>query len=208
MFDGLLTWFSELGSSDTIAIISAVVAFLQFAALIATLWVMRRSARQQLRAYVSGLPNWISSFDETHWPVANFSIQNLGQTPAHNLVHRSEIAALPYPLPDGFRLPPITGTAAPATVLFPNVPLKGFKNKSEAFSAEELAGIRSRSMRVYIFGEIRYQDVFRKRRRSTFCTSVNIQDDAILEKLASNSPEKFEGEVIQYEAAPIGNTST
>jgi hypothetical protein len=35
-------WFNELGTGDKIATIAALVGFLQFAALVATYWVMRR----------------------------------------------------------------------------------------------------------------------------------------------------------------------
>jgi hypothetical protein len=147
----------------------------------------------------------ISSFDETYLARASYTMQNLGQTPAHNLVHRGEIAALPYPLPVGFRLPPITSSGAPTTVLFPNVPQIGNTMKPRAFTFDELTGIRNRSMRVYIFGEIRYRDVFRRQRLSTFCVSVNIADDTILQKITSNSSEKFSD--LQFEAAPLGNTS-
>jgi hypothetical protein len=198
-------WFNELGSSDKIAIITAFVAFLQFIALIATFALMRRSARQQLRAYVSGLPDFIQSFDETHSPYANFTLRNLGQTPAHNLTHRADIAAFPFPLPDHFRLPKLSQPGAPATVLFPNVPIIGRCVKPTPFAPDELAGIRNRSMRIYIFGEIFYRDVFNKRRHSTFCVSLYIADEAILEKMTSNSPEYFTD--FRFEAAPIGNTS-
>jgi hypothetical protein len=198
-------WFSELGSGDKIALISAVVALLQFIALVATWGVMRQSARRQLRAYVSGLPDFISSFDETHYPTANYTLRNLGQTPAVNLVHRAQIAAFPFPLPVGFRLPPLTSRPAPTTVLFPNLPANGGCSMPTPFTDAELTAIRNRSMRVYIFGEMRYRDVFRKRRRSSFCVSLYVPDDAVLAKLTSNSTERFEG--FRYEAAPVGNTS-
>jgi hypothetical protein len=38
--------------SDKIAVIASAVAFLQFLAMIATVFVMRRTAQRQLRAYV------------------------------------------------------------------------------------------------------------------------------------------------------------
>src|SRR5215469_11173745 len=98
----MLNWFNKLGSGDKIAIISALVAFLQFIALVATFAVMRRTARQQLRAYVSGLTDFIQSFDETHSPYANYTMRNLGQTPALNLFHQADIAVFPFPLPDHF----------------------------------------------------------------------------------------------------------
>jgi hypothetical protein len=200
------TWFSELGSADKIATISAVAAFLQFIALVATWSLMRRSTRQQMRAYVSGWPEFISSFDESHWPLARYALKNVGQTPAHDLVHRSEIAVFLYPLPADFKLPAFTGRRSAPIVLFPNVPILGNVSRGRYFTADELTGIRDRAMRVYIFGEIRYRDVFRRRHRSTFCASVDIPEDDVLKKMTSNSVEVFTS--IKYEAAfPTGNTS-
>nr|WP_294523724.1 hypothetical protein [uncultured Rhodopila sp.] len=196
-------WFYELGTGDEIASIATLVGLLQFAALVATYWVMRRAARQQLRAYISGLPDFVSSFDETHRPRASYTLRNVGQTPAFELVHRSGIAAFPYPLPLSFKLPPITNPMTAPIVLFSNIPLNGYTEKGTPFSDIELAGIRSGLMRVYIFGEIRYRDVFHKRRWTTFCSSVQVRDEATLMKLTSNSSETFEN--IVFEAAAVGN---
>jgi hypothetical protein len=45
---------NKWGRSDEIAAIAAFAGFLQFIALIATILVIRRSAHQQLRAYICG----------------------------------------------------------------------------------------------------------------------------------------------------------
>jgi hypothetical protein len=157
---GLFEWFVDLGTSDKIATIAVVVAaitaavgFLQFVVLYCTVRVMRRTAPQQMRAYVSVRPNFITSFDETHWARTEFALRNLGQTPAYHVRHRTEIEVLPDPLPPGFSLPRVTGEWAPPLVLFPNVDINGSKNRRAPFSAKELEGIRNRTLKLYILGK-------------------------------------------------------
>jgi hypothetical protein len=48
----LFGWLDGWNLSDKIAGIASVAAFLQFLALIATVWIMVRNGRRQLRAYV------------------------------------------------------------------------------------------------------------------------------------------------------------
>jgi hypothetical protein len=200
--------FDELSTGDKIAVIATLVGFLQFVALVATVAVMRRSAQRQLRAYVSASPDFVTSFDETHWPTAKMTIRNLGQTPAYDLTHRSEIAAWPYPLPSGFKLPPVDERKASApTVLFPNVPLRGGVPKGSPFSGEELAAIREGRSRVYIFGEAHYRDIFRKKCWITYCVSMTA-DKEVIAKLAANSGEIFPDGTVSYEASPIGNDAS
>lgn len=190
--------------SDKIAVVATVAAFLQFVALVITILDGRRSSRRQLRAYVSGQPNFISSFDESHWPIVSIAMQNFGQTPAYELIHRSGIEVFPYPLPSGFVLPQITAAWTLPVVLFPNLPLVGEMQRGSPFSSSKLAALRDRTMRVYIFGEIRYRDVFRRKCWTTFCVSVTAKDDNIWEKITTNSSERFPSG-ITYETATAGN---
>jgi len=201
--DSLWPWAASLSTGDKIAGITAFVGFLQFIALYLTVGVMRRSARQQSRAYISAQPNFITSFDETHWPIARFLIRNLGDTPAYRVSHRALIEAFPNPLPKRFKLPRITGEWSAPVVLFPDVPLTGTKNRGTFFSAAQLEGIRNRSLSIYIFGEAKYRDAFRKRRWLEFCARVEIQSNANLIALSSNSTATFDD--ITYAVAPVGN---
>src|SRR5260370_27512520 len=50
--EGPRSWSDRLSLSDKIAILASGVAFLQFLVLLATVYVMRRTAQRQLRAYV------------------------------------------------------------------------------------------------------------------------------------------------------------
>jgi hypothetical protein len=129
-------------------------------------------------------------------------MRNVGQTPAYSVTQRSEIALFPHPLPPKHRFPAVTGEGSPPSVLFPNVPFNGAKTASQPFSVDEIANIRNRTARIYIFGNIQYRDAFRKRRWTTFAVGV-AADDATLAKLTSNyGPSDLK---ITFQHAPIGN---
>ncbi|HXP77973.1 MAG TPA: hypothetical protein VN823_27805 [Stellaceae bacterium] len=126
----------------------------------------------------------------------------MGDTPAYRLTHRAMIGVFPKQLTKRFALPPVTSEWSPPVVLFPDVPMMGAHERQTNFSATELAGIRDRSMDIYIFGEVKYRDAFRKRRWLKFCSRIHVNRDADLIALSSNSTNIFE---IAYHTAPIGN---
>ena len=82
------------GLSDKIAVIASVVAFLQFLALVATVWVMLRTGRHQLRAYV--LPHDCGVYEgmqlnppqpgHSNEPGIVLNFKNSGQTPAYKVI--------------------------------------------------------------------------------------------------------------------------
>jgi hypothetical protein len=201
-FPNLRVWFNEIGVGDKIATIATLIGFLQFIALSWTVWIMRRSARQQLRAYVSAVPDFIYSFDVKNSPKISFTMRNVGQTPAWDVSHRTEIFLCPNPLPSNYKFPPLTGAASAPTVLFPNVPFTGFKIASQPFSAIEIADINSGAVAIYVIGKVQYRDAFKKKRWSTFASFVGA-DASTLSKLTSlYVPRDL---IITFNHAPIGN---
>ena len=72
--------------SDKIAVIASAVAFLQFLALIATIFVMRRTAQRQLRAYIAVEHGDVQLVNGGEGIRAMIRIKNFGQTPARNVV--------------------------------------------------------------------------------------------------------------------------
>src|SRR6266568_3929446 len=108
---------SYWGLSDKIALIATVAAFLQFVALVVTIFVMISSSRRQLRAYVGGdvgsignvanpivvggqaiKPTGAEITNPTCGPVAYVQIKNAGQTPAYEVLHWGHICVREYPL--------------------------------------------------------------------------------------------------------------
>jgi hypothetical protein len=150
-----------------------------------TIRTMEDTAKRQLRAYVSAFPSSISSFDKDHFAIASFPIKNSGQTPAYNVTHRARVIVAPYPLEEGYTFPQIVGDPRPSLALFPNNPITGGKGADGPFTEGQIASIIDGSMRVYIYGEIRYETIFHKNGWSTFGASVKA-DRSTLEKLTSN----------------------
>jgi hypothetical protein len=201
----LLKQYSLLGTGDKIAIIATFVGFLQFVILVITWRVMRRSARRQLRAYVSAVVDFMFSFDDNHLSSASFTMKNVGQTPAYRLTHRTRIIIAPEPLPQGFKFSKLTGPGSPPIVLFPNVPFNGTKTADRLFSTSEIASIRENTSRIYIYGEIRYRDVFGRRRWTKFSQFVSADIDT-LSKLTSNyGPSDLK---ITFRHTSVGNDAS
>lgn len=93
-------WFEGWSIGDKIALVVAVIAFLQFGALIGTYRVMDQTAKRQLRAYVSvedidlDSPNIGNANYDTPIPnppgyipadAVRMTVKNNGQTPAHDV---------------------------------------------------------------------------------------------------------------------------
>ena len=82
--------------SDKIAATAIVVGTLQFFALVATVFVMIRTSRRQLRAYIFNDHANLVDFDEV--PIAQVLLKNAGQTPAYNVVAWNAVQLAPFPL--------------------------------------------------------------------------------------------------------------
>jgi len=88
--------------SDRIAAIASIAAFLQFIALVATVWIMVRNGRRQLRAYVFLEKAGIVDGTVLNPPVpahANepgvaLTFRNSGQTPAYKVVSWAKIEVI------------------------------------------------------------------------------------------------------------------
>ena len=182
-----------------------ISAFLLFASAAVQAWIARDTEKRQLRTYVAGVPKFIFSFDTDSLPRIRFEIKNIGRTPALRMQHRTEINTLPHPYKAGMRLDAPSGEFSPPMVLFPNTEFFGTKMRAKAFTADEIAAIRDENARIYVYGEIRYVDVFGKQRTTTFCWGV-IADAGTRQKLTSSYvPADLS---ITFEIAPMGNSAT
>jgi hypothetical protein len=191
--------------SDKIAAIASVVALLQFGALIWTIGVMRSSAQRQLRAYVSGRPNFIFSFDKTKVIRVSFNLLNVGVTPAHKVRHRGNVVIAPNPIVAGFALPELTSSLSAPLVLFPNLQFNGFIAAESVLNEAQIAQIIEGTASIYVYGEVFYEDIFGTERTARFC-SRTLADRETLQKLANNyGPTDL---IVNFEVAPMGNNAT
>jgi hypothetical protein len=163
------------GLSDKIAVIASIVAFLQFAALVGTVWVMVVNGRRQLRAYVAieniGIfeGNMVSPPQPVRVNVPGIAmlIKNSGQTPAYKVVSLAKIAVI------AVQDEAIALALPPMEERFSNtLSAGGTFSKSLWFdrplTPNEIADIVTGVRAIYLYGRIEYQDAFNKRRFTNF----------------------------------------
>jgi hypothetical protein len=160
--------------SDKIAVIASIAGMLQFLALVATIWVMIRNGRRQLRAYV--FPDSASILDgtmldppqpeRTNVPGIVMTIRNSGQTPAYQAVSWAQIAVI--------NVNDETNLTAPEMRDLFSSPLGSGAvfNKALWFdrplAANEITDISEGTRAIYLYGKIAYRDAFKKARFTNF----------------------------------------
>lgn len=144
-----------------------------------TLTVMRRSSERQLRAYLLPENATISNVADPelaigppretaakiHYPewgaVVMVHIKNMGQTPAHDVLHYADLVFREFPLESPLPKIPDSGGLIGAP-LGPGV----FTSKKKDYAPltpDQLASLRDGKSAFYLYGEVRYSDVFKKR---------------------------------------------
>jgi len=166
---------------DKIALIASVSAFLQFLALVVTVWVMIINGRRQLRAYVivgSGIIGNVADppsgpgervqtvarlMQPLGGPVALITIKNTGQTPAYEVVHWGNIVVREFPLTS--ELPEMPKSIERhKSNLGPSIGISKALRLPRPLSIEDIEALRKSRMAIYCNGEIHYRDAFKKRR--------------------------------------------
>ena len=154
-----------------------IAAFLQAIGAIGTVWLIYRqlrTSRVQLRAYVgvsaAKLINFVDG--EEIAPMGEVTITNSGQTPARDVVNVSGIAIGLFPPPSALKL---TVTDHDFATVARSRQTLGAANTSisrtaagRPLEAEEKKDITEGKGAIYVYGEVRYRDVFGKRRWSKY----------------------------------------
>jgi hypothetical protein len=155
-------WSDAWALSDKIAVISSIAALLQFFALVVTVFVLMRTAKRQLRAYVTIIGGNLIIQDKTLHAVLD--LKNSGQTPAYELAIWSQMKTQPSNIPfvqdrrndDGIVTTMIVG---PSSTTNPRDRLE-----IPADNDITLPAIRNDQVWVYIWGRIDYRDAFKCKR--------------------------------------------
>ena len=147
-----------------------IAALLQAIGAIGTVWLIYwqlRTSRRQLRAYVVVANAGIVTDGEETAPTAVVTIKNSGQTPAHDVVNVSGIAIGLFPPPPSLKLTISDNDFATEGRSRQTL---GSENTSisqtmagRLLTDEEKQAIIEGTSAIYVFGEIRYTDVFGKR---------------------------------------------
>ncbi|MGJ4973054.1 MULTISPECIES: hypothetical protein [unclassified Bradyrhizobium] len=167
--------FSGWSLSDKIAAVASLVAFLQFCALIATIFYTVRNGRRQLRAYIHTLgKNILVQDDEADRFVHSFTTTNAGQTPAYKLHVEAVTKPLPHPLPRDFDFAQLfmpKGRNPSVMMVGPHRSIDHDSHADTILSSSEMIRIKTpeSGMRLYTVGKINYEDCFGRRRFTNFC---------------------------------------
>ncbi len=147
-----------------------------------TLWLATRdlvkgaesNAERQLRAYV--FPKDDSAISVVQGPSTtrpfevNVAVKNYGQTPAHDVVASAWVGLDEWPLKDTFNFdgPPSAEPVAKALIP-PGATSHYHTGSARPLTTEELASVNSGRLRLYIYGNVKYVDAFKKPRVTNFC---------------------------------------
>lgn len=153
--------------------IQAIILHLSDDTFRETLTNQKETTERQLRAYVFlGPPRKSPDFVGTPQVSGMLTIKNSGLTPAYNLTHWQRVEFLDFPnTPESDFLRKNARPAAP-TVVNPGVDI-GAPFIGPVLSDDQRQMVRAGSKALYIFGEIRYVDAFKKPHISKFRYVIN-----------------------------------
>jgi hypothetical protein len=154
-------WLDAWSASDEIGVIASGVALLQFAALIATFFLMRRTAERQLRAYIGVASGHLAVefINGVFKPTVTIRVRNFGQTPAYHVHSKGSITlAAEFSASLNERLLPIGGKNA----LFPQ------SDQRILLSQDFNNPPGTTPLETFVFGYVSYRDAFGKQQRTNF----------------------------------------
>ena len=140
-------------------------------------WVeTRRTAKRQLRAYVSVLKRSIK-FSNLLTFCTEIEFKNSGQTPAYKVSHLSKMFVQPPPGPTATDLPSFDHESTATATLGPGEETTLWDEKT--LSLAELNDIQTNKLAIWVVGELRYRDAFGCKRYSRYKSYVDQSDLAI-----------------------------
>jgi len=100
-------------------------------------------------------------------------LSNSGHTPAHNMDYWAAVDILPFPLPDTFDFPAPKSHQKRGVVLGPNQSIVMNAFVDNFVPDEDVQAIKiGNKVRLYIWGEVSYSDVFGEPHITKFCHSL------------------------------------
>jgi hypothetical protein len=147
----------------TIALVAAAFAGVAAIAGIATAFIIHQGNKRQLRAYLKVEPNMKVPGGTNAPLVFDLEIKNCGQTPAYKLVSFCSIDFKANPFTD-FPPRPEDLPPDPPAYLPPGAELTLHGKVAQPRTAQQRADFKSGKSSLYLWGEIKYKDVFGKKR--------------------------------------------
>jgi hypothetical protein len=142
-----------------------LLTLLALSVAVRALRLARDTAKRELRAYVFPIYAHIRDVRASR-PTFVIDVKNFGQTPAYGLRMNTALQSGSHPL-DKQLVPEIqssiaTAQLAPQAALFDEIAL------NHSLSANEIGALAEGSAAIYLFGEIEYFDIYKKKRWTTF----------------------------------------
>jgi hypothetical protein len=148
-----------------------------------TVKTMEDTAVRQLRAYVGLSTSEMSALSPGQPLAVELRIRNTGQTPAYNVSCYFRMQFAPYPFPREWMEELPIGPRV-ASTLAANAEFMTEQRFHRALAEAEIAAIHGGEAAVYVFGDVRYIDVFDKPRRTKFAVMYGGAAKSVSSRLA------------------------
>ena len=166
----LMEYIEWLGSKAEIWIALGTWALAIFA--FSQVGESRKSAKRQLRAYISVRPFGVENFGCAKIIAIHCATYNHGLTPAFKINHKFLIDVLVEPLPQGVPFPDPTREVTKNTALFPRSEMTSWFRNDRVLTWREVRAICQNKMRLHIWGETTYRDIYGDKWTTQFNASV------------------------------------
>lgn len=158
-------------TSEPTSVFTALIAFFTFILALAGGWhvyVAGATARRQLRAYVFITQTEISGVAAHTQPVSQLVIRNTGQTPAHDVVVYGNMIFDEFPLKKDLPVLVFSDPQLTKENLGPGSERYKWEYALVPLTEEQINLMNAGTHALYVYGEIRYCDVFRKKRYTKY----------------------------------------
>ena len=140
------------------------------------LTVEAEGVHANLRAYLTvGLGAVVPQNKDTNYRYeVRLTLQNVGNTPANKVATNMYANLLPFPLPDDFEIPAFNPAISGETTLGPHQTTILSAIAPQIYSDDEVNEIEhvGNKKLLYVFGTIKYEDVFGASRYAKICQAV------------------------------------
>ena len=158
-------------TSEPTSVFTAFIALFTFMLALAGGWhvyVAGATARRQLRAYVFITGTEITSVAVQTQPVSQLIIRNTGQTPAHDVMVFGNMVFDEFPLKKDLPVLVFSDPQLTKENLGPGSERYKWDYSLTPMSADQMAKLQAGTHALYVYGEIRYRDVFKKKRYTKY----------------------------------------
>jgi hypothetical protein len=112
-------------------------------------------------------------------PIAQIQIKNVGQTPAYDVSHWGGISVREFPLKSKLPTRGNSGGAESQIIMGAGVPSTKMLTLPHRLTEEEVNGLRNSTIAIFVYGDVLYTDIFKKRRFTRYRFMYHVAGGAI-----------------------------